>query len=139
MSNVAILRPAAVPATYDAKALALIKRTVAADCNDDEFGMFIHMARALRLDPLRRQIYAFVFSKADPKKRRMSIITAIDGFRAIAEKTGNYRPDEEEPTYELDPASKGPNNPAGLVKATVRVWKYAHEDWHKVTASACKR
>lgn len=137
MGNVMALRAqAAVPATYDPSAVALIKRTVAADCNDDEFNMFIHMARALNLDPLRRQIYAFVFSKDKPEKRRMTVITAIDGFRAIAERTGNYRPDEDEPTYEIDPALKGPLNPVGLVKATVRVWKHSHGAWHKVTASA---
>lgn len=122
--------------THSESALALIKRTVAADCNNDEFNIFIHMARALKLDPLRRQIYAFVFSKDKPDKRRMSIITGIDGFRAIAERTGNYRPDEDEPTYEFDDALKGPNNPTGLVKATVRVWKFSHGAWHKVTATA---
>ena len=67
----------------------------------------------------------------------MSIIVAIDGFRAIADRTGAYRPDEDEPTYEIDPAAKSPDvNPVGLVKATVRVWKHAHGEWHKVTASA---
>jgi len=126
----------ATDVTYSDNSLALIKRTVAADCNTDEFNIFIHMARALNLDPLRRQIYAFVFSKDNPDKRRMSIITGIDGFRAIAERTGNYRPDEDEPTYETDDGLKGPNNPAGIVKATVRVWKYSHGAWHKVTASA---
>lgn len=134
MGALTALRPA--EATYAPSALALIKRTVAADCNDDEFSMFIHMARSLHLDPLRRQIYAFVFSKDNPTKRRMSIITGIDGFRAIAERTGNYRPDEDEPTYEIDPDTKGPNNPAGIIKATVRVWKFSHGNWHKVTASA---
>lgn len=127
---------AALASTYDAKALALIKRTVAHDCNNDEFDLFVHMARALKLDPLRRQIYAFVFSKNDATKRRMSIITGIDGFRTIAERTGNYRPDEDEPTYEIDHDLKGSNNPAGIVKVTVRVWKFSHGDWHKVTASA---
>jgi phage recombination protein Bet len=126
----------ATDVTYSDNSLALIKRTVASDCNNDEFNVFIHMARALNLDPLRRQIYAFVFSKDNPDKRRMSIITGIDGFRAIAERTGNYRPDEDEPTYETDDGLKGPNNPAGIVKATVRVWKYSHGAWHKVTASA---
>jgi len=134
MGALTTLRP--TEATYAPSALALIKRTVASDCNDDEFSMFIHMARSLHLDPLRRQIYAFVFSKDNPAKRRMSIITGIDGFRAIAERTGNYRPDEDEPTYEIDDALKSQNNPAGIVKATVRVWKYSHGGWHKVTAAA---
>lgn len=136
MNKVVPLHAGGLPATYDTKALALIRRTVASDCNDDEFSMFIHMARALGLDPLRRQIYAFVFSKDKPDKRRMSIITGIDGFRAIAERTGNYRPDEDEPTYETDDNLKSHNNPAGIIKATVRVWKFSHGAWHKVTASA---
>jgi len=136
MNTAVALRSSGAAATYDARTLSLIKRTVAADCNEDEFNLFIHTARHLGLDPLRRQIYAFVFSKDKPEKRRMSIITAIDGFRAIAERTGNYRPDEEEATFEVDPSLKGPNNPAGLVKATIRVFKYSHGEWHKVTASA---
>jgi phage recombination protein Bet len=135
MSSVVPFRPAGQP-TYDTKMLALIKRTVAAETTDDEFSLFIHMARSLNLDPLRRQIYAFVFSKDDVKKRRMSIVTAIDGFRAIADRTGNYRPDEDEPTYEVDGTQVSPTNPKGLVKATVRVFKFSHGSWHKVTASA---
>ncbi|GGC70453.1 phage recombination protein Bet [Chelatococcus reniformis] len=130
-ASVAISSP-----TWDGRMLSLIRRTVAADTNEDEFNLFIHMCRAVRLDPLRKQIYAFVFSKDDAKKRRMSIVTAIDGFRTIAERTGNYRPDEDEPTYETDEALVSDLNPAGLIKATVRVWKFSHGAWHKVTASA---
>jgi phage recombination protein Bet len=122
---------------FNNRQLDLIRRTVAADTNADELELFIHTAKHLRLDPLRRQIYAFVFSKDKPDKRRMSIIVAIDGFRAIADRTGCYRPDEEEPTFEIDPAAvNAETNPIGLVKATVRVWKHAHGAWHKVTASA---
>ena len=116
--------------------LSLIRRTVAADTNADEFELFIHTARHLRLDPLRKQVYAFVFSKDKPEKRRMSIITAIDGFRAIADRTGCYRPDDDEPVYEIDPMMKSEVNPIGLVKAVVRVFKFSHGEWHKVTASA---
>jgi phage recombination protein Bet len=116
--------------------LSLIRRTVAADTNADEFELFIHTARHLRLDPLRKQVYAFVFSKDKPDKRRMSIITAIDGFRAIADRTGCYRPDDDEPVYEIDPMMKSEVNPIGLVKAVVRVFKFSHGEWHKVTASA---
>lgn len=117
--------------------LALIRKTVAADTNPDEFDLFIHTAKHLRLDPLRRQIYAFVYSKTDAAKRKMSIIVAIDGFRAIADRTGAYRPDEDEPTIEIDEAQKNlDTNPIGIVKATVRVWKHSHGAWHKVTASA---
>lgn len=116
--------------------LALIRRTVAADCTNDEFDLFISYAKALRLDPRRRQIYAFVYNKNKPDKRRMSIIVGIDGFRTIADRTGCYRPDEDEPRYETDTSLKCPNNPVGLIKATVSAYKFAHGGWHKVTASA---
>ncbi len=132
-SNIARLAP---QASFTPTQLNLIKRTIAPDTNDDEFSQFVWTAAKLNLDPLRRQIYAFVFSKNDPKKRCMSIITGIDGFRAIAERTGNYRPDEDEPTYQIDAEAKSPTNPIGLVKATVRVYKFSHGGWHRVTASA---
>jgi phage recombination protein Bet len=135
MSNIARI-PTSAATLYDAKQLDLIRRTVAKDCNNDEFDLFAHTARRLGLDPLRKQVYAFVYSKDRPDKRKMTIVTGIDGFRTIAERTGNYRPDDDEPTLEVDAAAKGPNNPAGLVKATVRVFKFSHGDWHKVTASA---
>ncbi len=125
------------PADFTNSQLALIRKTVAADTNQDEFELFVHTAKHLRLDPLRRQIYAFVYSKNDAEKRKMSIIVAIDGFRSIADRTGAYRPDEDEPTIEIDPAAKNPDtNPIGIVKATVRVWKHSHGAWHRVTASA---
>lgn len=133
MNAIAQLRPL----DFTNQQLALIRKTVAADTNQDEFELFCHTAKHLRLDPLRRQIYAFVYSKNDAEKRKMSIIVAIDGFRAIADRTGAYRPDEDEPTIEIDEAAKNPDtNPIGIVKATVRVWKHSHGAWHKVTASA---
>jgi phage recombination protein Bet len=122
--------------TDDARALALIRRTVASDCNDAEFDLFIWTARHLGLDPLRRQIFALVYNKDKPSKRKMTIITAIDGLRAIADRTGNYRPDDDEPTIESDMTLVSDHNPSGLVKATVRVYKFSHGSWHKVTASA---
>jgi RecT family len=70
-----------------------------------------HWARSLRLDPLRRQVHAFAFNKHDPKKRRLSLVTSIEGFRAIAARTGNYRPDENEPSFINDEALKAAINP----------------------------
>src|ERR1700730_15096064 len=39
-----------LPALYNPRDLALIRRTVASDTTDDEFALFIHWARRLRLD-----------------------------------------------------------------------------------------
>lgn len=117
------------------KQLDLIRRTVAKDCNSDEFNLFIENCKALRLDPLRRQIYAFVFSKDDPKKRQMTIVTSIGGYRSIAERTGNYRPGPTEVVY--DEKLKDPlTNPTGISHATATVYKYVHGDWHPIAERA---
>lgn len=117
-------------------ALSLIRRTVAADTNDDEFNLFISHCRALQLDPRRRQIYALVYNKDKPQKRRMSIIVGIDGFRAVAARSGCYRADEDEARYEIDPSLKSPTNPLGLVKATVRIHQFSHGQWFPVSGTA---
>lgn len=107
---------------YTGQQLTIIKRTVANDTNTGEFDLFIEVARRSGLDPFRKQISAIVFSKDDAAKRKMSIITTIDGLRAIAARSGRYRPDENEADYVYDPTEKGPHNPLGIVKATVTIW-----------------
>jgi phage recombination protein Bet len=109
------------PANYTTAQIKLIKDTVAKDTNPMEFDLFITVAQRAGLDPFRKQIYALVFNKDKADKRNMSIITGIDGFRVIAARSGRYRPDEDEATYEYDPALRGPLNPLGIVKATVRI------------------
>lgn len=139
MSNVTPYRPQSPvgeAALYDQKMLALIRRTVAKDANEDEFNVFISMARSLRLDPLRKQIYCFIYHKDKPDKRQMTVVTSIAGFRTIADRTGNYRPDEDEPSLHFDEGEKSAVNPLGLVKAVVRVHKFIHGAWHRVTAEA---
>lgn len=107
---------------YTGAQVALIKRTVAKDTNTDEFDLFMAVAKMKALDPFSKQIAAIVFNKNKPEKRNMSIITTIDGMRAIAARSGRYRPDEDEPDYTVDATEKGPLNPKGLVKAKVRIW-----------------
>lgn len=122
MNNVVPIQAAGVP-DLSARQIELVKRTVAADCNNDEFNLFIEVARRVRLDPFRKQITPLVFSKSDPKKRRMSIIIGIDGQRILAQRCGNYRPAEEPTEYVTDDTLKGPLNPNGIVLARVRLWQ----------------
>ena len=112
--------------------IALIQKTVAKDCNETEFDLFMMMAANLRLNPLKRQIYAIVFNKDKADKRKMTVVTGIDGYRSIAERTNEYRPDEGLPIYEYDESLKGKTNPAGLVSATVKVYKYKRDGWYPV-------
>lgn len=123
-------------ALFDAKMLGLIRRMYAKDTNDDEFNTFVSIARTLRLNPLKKQIYAFVYHKDDPKKRQLTLVTAISGLRTIAERTGNYRPGEDAPEFHFDDLAKGPTNPLGLIKAVVKIFKFSHQEWHPITAEA---
>lgn len=127
----------AIAVVDTARSLDLIRRTVAKDCEPAEFDTFIHICRAVGLDPLRRQIYAFVFGKDNPSARRLSVVTAIDGYRAIAERTGNYRPDDRAPRIEYSEEAKDVSkNPLGIVRAEVTVYKHAHGAWFPVTGEA---
>lgn len=117
MNNVVALQSG-----FSGAQLDLIKRTVASDTTPAEFDLFIAAARSAGLDPFRKQISALVFNKNKPDKRRMSIITTIDGLRVIAARSGRYRPDEDEPAFSYDPDAKGPTNPLGLEKVVVRIW-----------------
>lgn len=137
MNQVVALAPQR-PRDYSDSQLALIKRTVAADCNNDEFDLFAEVCKRVGLDPFRRQIYAVVYSKDKAEKRRMSIITGIDGFRAVAARNRDYRPDDEEPKIVYDAALKNPDsNPLGVEKAVVRAFKLApNGEWHPVIGIA---
>lgn len=116
--------------------VALIQR-MNPDCNPTEFDQFLHVAAQLGLDPLRKQIYAFVFNKDKPDRRRMSIVVGIDGFRSVAKRSGEYRPDTRAPRFTYDPSiANDATNPLGFVCAEVSVFQFSHSDWHEVTAVA---
>lgn len=125
----------AVSMYRDPKKLELIQRTVAKDANRDEFSAFIHICQNVNLDPLRKQIYCFVFNKDDAAKRQMTVVTAITGYRAIADRTKCYRPGAIEIVY--DDGLKNENtNPLGILCARATVFKFAHGEWHPTTDEA---
>jgi phage recombination protein Bet len=107
----------------DARSVALVKRTAAKDCNEDEFNQFVSVCRDLGLSPLRKQIYAFVFNKDKPANRNMALVVGIDGGRSIAARSGNYRPDDNPPDWEIsDEAKNALTNPHGIISCTVGVY-----------------
>ena len=64
--------------------IATIKETVASGATDNELKLFLYQCSRTGLDPLSKQIH---FIKRGGKA---TIQTGIDGFRAIAERTGQY-------------------------------------------------
>ncbi len=125
------------PRDYTPGQMALIKRTVAADTTPDEFNMFVEIAKRAGLDPFRRQLYCLVYSKDNAEKRKVAFITGIDGFRAVAARNGDYRPDDAEAEFVFDDAAVDPEtNPKGFVKATVKAFKRHGGEWHPVVGVA---
>lgn len=91
----------------------LIKSTIAKGATDDELKLFLHFARRTGLDPLAKQIYFQKRRNNKTQKDDLTIITGIDGYRLIADRTGKYVGND-------DPVFDNENQPR---KATVTVYK----------------
>lgn len=117
--------------------MALVRRTIAKDCDQNEFDLFMAAAKSYGLDPFRKQIIPLVFNKDNPKKRNMAIVVARDGLRVMAQRCGDYRPASDPAHFERDDALASETNPKGLGSATVRLWKQDRGgEWFAVAGTA---
>lgn len=111
--------------------IKLITNTVAKGATPDELKLFAYTCSRTGLDPLTRQIF-FVKRKIKAEDgtyhEQMTIQTGIDGYRAIAERTGELA-GIEDATFDSEDKSH-PN------KATVSVYRLVQGQKVAFTASA---
>jgi phage recombination protein Bet len=104
VSNLAKVEPSALARGDEGlstEQVELLKRTIAKNCTNDELALFVQTCKRMRLDPFARQIFVVrrwdssVGEKGHDGKPKGAMVAqsqvSIDGFRLVAERTGQYR------------------------------------------------
>lgn len=114
---------------FDDKKLQLLKDTVCKGSTDDEFQLFVHACKRTGLDPFMKQVHAVKRWDSTLKRESMTIQTGIDGYRLIADRTGNYAPGRET-TFVYDKEGR-------IFSATAYVKKRTPDGtWHEISSTA---
>lgn len=121
---------AASVAIVEGERLDLLRRTLANGLTDDEFSIFAARCNQAGLDPFANQIHAV------KRQGKLCIQTGIDGFRLIADRTGNYA-GSDDPLYEGEAEYRdGGNTKVAPARATVTVRKIVQGQVFEVTRHA---
>jgi phage recombination protein Bet len=75
---------------FDDERLQLLKDQICPDLTDGELAVFAEVCQRVSLDPFARQIYAVKRYNKQLGRKVMTVQTSIDGFRLIAQRTGEY-------------------------------------------------
>jgi phage recombination protein Bet len=103
----------------------LIKKQIAPKATNDELQLFLYQAKRTGLDPLTRQIYCIHRRQKQGNDwiDKMTIQTSIDGFRVIAERSGNYGGQDEPEFF----------NEEGKLNCKIRVYKFRGEQRYQAS------
>lgn len=116
----------------------LLKRTIARGASDEELNMFIQVCKGANLNPFLKQVHLVPRWDTRESREVRTIQVGIDGFRAVAESSGQYAGNDD-PIYEGDKEieygkdKKKVNVP---LKATVTVYKMMEGQRQPFTATA---
>jgi phage recombination protein Bet len=102
--------------------IELVRATVCKGASDAELRLFLNQCVRTGLDPLARQIYSV------PRGNGRTIQTGIDGYRLIAQRTGEYA-GSDDAIYDAE-TEDHPN------RATVTVWRLVEGVPRAFTATA---
>ena len=78
--------------TFDQEEIQLVKSQIAPGATDGQLALFIQVCRQTGLNPFARQIYAVFRNEYSNghNEQRMTIQTSIDGYRLLAQRSGEY-------------------------------------------------
>jgi phage recombination protein Bet len=113
---------------YDREQIDLIKQSVAKGASDLELKLFLYQCKRTGLDPLSRQIHFIKRWNSFLNKEEGAIQTGIDGYRVIADRTGEYAGSDD--------AIFVSGEQIYPISATVTVWKLIGAQRYAFTATA---
>jgi phage recombination protein Bet len=103
--------------------VSLIKKQIAPKATDDELKLFLYQAKRTGLDPLTRQIYC-IHRYDKNVGQKMTVQASIDGFRVIAERSGDYGGQDEPEFIESE---------GNIICAKVRVYKFRKDQRYQAS------